>query len=90
MGANMCCPPAVEPPTPEHAKCRKLLRILAIALVPVCILGAAAGDRFQIFISLFLIFFLFIGWRTLNWCSVLFFLIYSLQQIIQSSIAIAG
>jgi hypothetical protein len=80
----------MEPPTPEHAKCKKILMILAVALLPIAILSLVVGDPFQFFICLFLLFFLFLAWRMFNWCTLLIFFIYSIQQIIQSSILIAG
>jgi hypothetical protein len=92
MGAagGMCCPPALEPPNAEIAKCRKLLQGLAIGLIPVAVLSLAAGQAFQFFVFLFLFIFLFLSWRTFNWCSILFFFIYCLVQLVQSTIIIAG
>jgi hypothetical protein len=70
-----------------------MLQGLAIALLPMAGLAGAAADNgfaFQIFVSLFLIFFLFLAWRTFSWCTVLFFLLYALVSLLQSSIALAG
>jgi len=92
MGA-MCCPPALDPPSPQHLKCRKLLQGLAVGLLPMAALAAAASENgfaFQIFLSLLLIFMLFLAWRTFSWCTVLFFLIYSLISLLQNGIAVAG
>lgn len=89
MGA-VCCPPALEPPTPGHAKARKILMTLALAIVPIAILALVVGDPFQFFICLLLVFFLFVAWRIFNWCTVLMFFVYCIQQIIQNTIIIAG
>lgn len=91
MGAGaVCCPPAIEPPTPEHAKCKKILMILAIFLIPIAALALVVGSAYQFFICLFLAFFLFMGWRLMNWCTVLIFFLYALQQILTSTILIIG
>ena len=92
MGA-FCCPPALDPPTPQHKKCRKMLQGLAVALLPMAGLAAAAADNgfgFQIFISLFMIMFLFLAWRTFNWCTILMFLLYSMMSGLQTCITFAG
>ena len=90
---DVSCPNAVEPPTPEHQKCRRILQGLTLWLIPVAVLGLVSGDSsyiFQFFLSLFLVFFLFIGWRTFSWCIVLMFFFYSLIFLIQSVIGLAG
>lgn len=91
MGAGaVCCPPALEPPTAEHAKCKKILMILTICLLPMAILSLVVGQAFQFFICLFLAFFLCMGWRLFNWCTILIFFLYCLQQVVQSTIMIIG
>ena len=89
----MCCPNAQEPPTREHAKCTKILMGLAIYLLPLSILGLVTGDTtyiFQFFMSLFLIFFLFMAWRTFSWCIVLMFIFYSMVFLLQSVVYLVG
>ncbi len=89
----MCCPPALEPPTPQHLTAKRMLQGLAIGLVPIVILAFASANGsliFQIFISLFLVFFLFLAWRTFNWCIVLMYMIYSMVLFIQDAIGLAG
>ena len=87
---GMCCPPQVEPPTPEALKCRRLLQVLAVGLVPVAVFALVAGDPLQFFVCLFLLYFLFMSWRIFSWCSVIFFFLYCIISIVQSSIDIAG
>lgn len=90
---QVCCPPALEPPTAEHGKCKRYLQGLAIGLLPVSILALASGNSdfiFQFFMSLFLVFFLFLAWRTFNWCIVLMYMIYSLVFLMQAAISLAG
>jgi hypothetical protein len=90
---EVCCPPAQEPPTPEHLKCRHILMGLAITLLPVAVLGLVSGDSsyiFQFFMSLFLVFFLFTGWRSFSWCIVLMFIFYSLIFLLQSVVGLVG
>ena len=88
-----CCPNAMEPPTPEHLKCRKILQGLAIYLIPLAIVGLVSGYSeliFQFFLSLFLAFFLFMAWRVFNWCIVLMFIFYSMVFFLQSAIGLVG
>ena len=90
---DVCCPNAQDPPTPEHLKCRKILQGLAIYLLPLSIVGLVTGTSayiFQFFLSLFLVFFLFMAWRTFSWCIVLMFIFYSMIFFIQSAIGFAG
>jgi hypothetical protein len=63
---------------------------LTIGLLPVAILALVVGEAFQFFICLFLAFFLCMGWRMFNWCTILIFFLYCLQQVLQSSILIIG
>ena len=89
---QMCCPPALEPPTPLHLKSKRYLQGLALGIIPIAGLALACGGDWilQFFMSLFLVFFLFLGWRTFNWCIILMFMIYALIFLIQTAVGLAG
>ena len=82
VGIGMCCPPTIDPPNDELAKCRRLLQGLAIGLLPIAVLSIVTEFYFQFLVAILLFFLLFMSWQVFNWCSVLFFFLYCLVQLI--------
>ena len=93
MGAANCCPPQIEPTTPDQFKARRILQGLTAGLLPVAGLALAAADQgflWQFFMALLMALLLYMGWRSLNWCSVMFFMLYCMMPLIQTTLLIAG
>jgi hypothetical protein len=88
FGCN--CPEPVPPPNPILANCRKYLQVLAAALLLTSAIGLACSQIMQFIFAFLLIYFLYIGWTTFNWCMVLGFFMFCTMQSIQSIILFVG
>ncbi len=67
-----------------------MLQILAIGMLVIGVIGITCGQVFQFFFNLLLIYVLYMGWTTFNWCMVMAFFMFSTIQTVQSIIIFIG
>jgi hypothetical protein len=67
-----------------------MLQALAIGLLIIGIIGLLTSLVFELLYDLLLIYMLYIGWTTFNWCITLTFFLFCTMQTIQSIIVMVG
>jgi len=67
-----------------------MLQILAVGLFVIGIIGLACSQVFPFFFNFLLIYMLYMGWTTFNWCMVMAFFMFSTLQTVQSIIVFVG
>lgn len=82
----MCVPfETVAPPTAATQKAVTLLKYLAIAELVVILVKLIVLEDFMALFELFLVFILYAAWAQLNYCSCVFFVLYTLYQVIMNN-----
>jgi hypothetical protein len=77
------CLESLPAPTPEMARGRILLQLLAAGLGIVTLFGIIAGDMFAFFLTMILAFMLYMSWSEFNYMLTLnLFILFVMQTII--------
>ena len=87
----MCqCPEPIEPPNTTIRNCRYILQGLAAGLLVLTVFSIFTGDIISMIYFLMFIYLLFLSWTQFNWCTTLFFFLFSSLQFIFSTIILIG
>ena len=79
----MCyCPPNIEPPTAELARCRLILQSLAGGIFMVSLFALIAGNFFFVFHALIISYVLYLSWATFDYCLTLYIFFISIMEAV--------